>query len=94
MITQLNPPLPLDTPKGPGQATFLIDYGLEHDLYWVVFIDETRECWTLNNKDVRAQRNLTIGRGKFQPLEEKKISLSSVKSPEVKQPFVHQDTKA
>lgn len=91
MITQLNPPIPLDTPKGPGQATFLIDYGLEYDLYWVVFIDETRECWTLNNRDVRAQRNLTIGRGKFNmETKDKKISISAENESADKKTFVHQ----
>jgi len=82
MITQLNPPIPLDTPKGAGQATFLLDYGLEHDLYWVVFLDESRECWTFSNRDIRVQKNLTIGRGKFHEhaisKNEKKVSLSPV----------------
>jgi len=32
MITQLNPPLALDTVKGQGWAHFVIDYGPEHDL--------------------------------------------------------------
>lgn len=62
MILQLNPPLPLETPKGKGLAHFIIDYGIESDLYWVCFQDETRECWTWNNKDVKIQRNITIGR--------------------------------
>lgn len=62
MILQLNPPLPLETPKGKGLAHFIIDYGIESDLYWVCFQDETRECWTWNNKDVKIQKNITIGR--------------------------------
>lgn len=62
MIVQLNPPIPLDTPKGPGQAHFIIDYGKEDDLYWTVFLDENGECWTLNNKLIRAQKNITLGR--------------------------------
>ena len=74
------PPLPLDTPKGSGQATLLIDYGLEHDLYWVVFLDDSRECWTFGNRDIRAQANLTIGRGQFHksgpPLAMKPVSAS------------------
>ncbi|MES2770351.1 MAG: hypothetical protein V4596_14505 [Bdellovibrionota bacterium] len=61
-MIQLNPSIPLETPKGSGQAMFLIDYGTEHDLYWVVFIDDTRECWTFSNRDVRAQPNITMGR--------------------------------
>ena len=77
MITQLNPAIPMDTPKGPGQANFLIDYGMEHDLYWVVFIDKTRECWTLSNRDIRLQQNLSIGRGEFKSTHEKaKISIT------------------
>ncbi|MBC7712956.1 MAG: hypothetical protein H7177_06440 [Rhizobacter sp.] len=81
MITQLNPQIPMDTPKGPGLATFLIDYGMEHDLYWVVFIDESRECWTLSNRDVRVQQNLSIGRGKFR-INEKDKKVQSLIDPE------------
>jgi hypothetical protein len=36
MLTQLNPPLPLETSKGPGWAHFVIDYGPEAALLWVV----------------------------------------------------------
>jgi hypothetical protein len=62
MIIQLNPTIPLITPKGEGIAHFLIDYGIEHDLYWVTFITETQECWTFSNRDIRACKNITIGR--------------------------------
>ena len=40
----------------------LIDYGFEHDLHWVCFQDNTGECWTWNNKDIRIQNNITAGR--------------------------------
>lgn len=62
MIIQLNPPIPLSTPKGKGLCHFLIDYGIESHLYWVVFIDETGECWTFDNTQIRAQKNITMGR--------------------------------
>jgi hypothetical protein len=62
MIRQLHTPLPLDTPKGKGFAHFVIDYSQEHDLLWVVFVDETGECWTFNNKEIRLQSNITMGR--------------------------------
>lgn len=62
MILQLNPPIPLDTPKGPALAHFIIDYGIESNLFWVCFQDETGECWTWDNKVIRAQKNITIGR--------------------------------
>lgn len=62
MIIQLNPPIPLDTPKGSGFALFMIDYSQEHNLLFVVAIDETREIWTFSNHLVRMQKNITIGR--------------------------------
>jgi hypothetical protein len=64
MITQLNPPIPLETPKGRGFAHLLIDYGIEYDLIWVTFIDETGECWCFRNPEIRIQHNLTFGRKK------------------------------
>lgn|SRR5574337_1152692 len=60
MIIQLNPPIPLITPDGKGIAHFMIDYGVEHDLIWVVFLEDG-EIWCFLNKDVRAVENLTIG---------------------------------
>jgi len=62
MIVQLNPPIPLQTPRGNGLAHFLIDYGIEHNLMWVIFINETGECWTYQNSEIRAEKNITIGR--------------------------------
>lgn len=62
MITQLNPPLPLETPKGKAYAHFVIDYGLEYDLIWVCFLDENGECWSFENPEIRIQKNLTVGR--------------------------------
>lgn len=61
-MLQLNPPIPVETPKGKGWAHVLIDYSQEHDLLWVVFLDETGECWTLPNRDIRIQSNLSLGR--------------------------------
>jgi len=61
-MIQLNPPIPLITPKGKGWAFFLIDRSQEHDLEWVVFIDETGECWTFKNQQVKIQQNITMNR--------------------------------
>lgn len=73
MITQLNPPLHLETPKGPGWAHFVIDYGPESTLMWVVFMDADGACWTVANYEIRMTWNWTLGRRKptdrVQPLE-------------------------
>lgn len=62
MILQLNPSIPVVTPKGPAEALILIDYSPEHDLLWVTFLDETGECWTFPNHEIRAFENYSIGR--------------------------------
>lgn len=62
MITQLNPPLPLETPKGHGLAHFVIDYGPESHLLWVVFLDEGGGCWTVPNPEIRMQSNWSLKR--------------------------------
>lgn len=43
-------------------AHALIDYGPEHNILWVSFQDDTGECWTWQNKDIRSQGNITYGR--------------------------------
>ena len=50
------------TPKGKGYAHILIDYSQEHDLLWVVFLDETGECWSYPNKDIKITKNISLGR--------------------------------
>ncbi len=62
MILQLSPVLEVDTPKGRGHAEFLLDYGPEADLLWVVVMRDTGEIWTLRNADLRATANVSIGR--------------------------------
>ena len=62
MIKQLNPTIPMLTPKGEGYAHFLIDYGKEEHLLWVCFINETGECWTFRNPQIRLIANETFGR--------------------------------
>ncbi len=61
MILQLNPPIPVNCPKGSGLAHLVIDYGVEIDLVWVVFIDSTGECWSFKNPEIKTQKNITFG---------------------------------
>ena len=62
MILQLNPSIPVSTPKGNGLAILIIDYSCEHNLMWTVAIDDTGEVWTFQNYDIRMQKNITMGR--------------------------------
>lgn len=63
MIIQLDPPIPVYViNKGLGLAHLIIDYTIEHHLYWVVFMDDNGECWTVANPEIRAQKNITLGR--------------------------------
>ncbi len=63
---QLNPPFPvLIFHQGEwqkAQSHIMLDYGIENDLYWVCFLDSNGECWTMSNRYVRMQENVTIGR--------------------------------
>jgi len=62
-FTQLNPSLPvLVEGKGKGVAFAVIDYGEEHNLIWVVALDENGEIWCSPNPKVRMRANWTMGR--------------------------------
>lgn len=73
-LTQLDPVIVLNTPKGKAVAHFLIDYGYEHDLYWVCFQHDTGQCWTWSNKDITIDNNVTIGRN----VRDKLVNLDDV----------------
>lgn len=62
MHMQLDPMLPMTTPKGPGYAFILIDYSQEHDVVWGVADDATGEIWFWRNQCVRFRDNITMGR--------------------------------
>lgn len=66
-MIQLNPAIPVITPKGKALAHFLIDPGIESSLMWVCFQDDTGESWVWSNQDIRAQRNITHGRDHISP---------------------------
>lgn len=62
MLVQLDPALPMETPRGPGLAHMVIDYGVESDLLWVVFLDADGSCWAVPNPEVRLRTNWSAGR--------------------------------
>lgn len=61
-FTQLNPSIPLITPKGSSEAIGILDYGPEHDIIWICIQDNTGELWSWPNSKVKGFRNVTLGR--------------------------------
>jgi hypothetical protein len=63
MILQLNPALPLwHKDKGNFLAHFIHDPGIENEILFTGILEDSGEIWTFNNKVLRGQRNITIGR--------------------------------
>jgi hypothetical protein len=62
MMLQLNPPIPMVTPKGEGYAILVVDYSQEHHLMWVVALNDGGEIWMVENPQVRVHSNWTVGR--------------------------------
>jgi hypothetical protein len=62
-MLQLNPNIPIiRTSDGmKGYAFVLIDYSQEHDLLFVCAM-HNGEIWTLSNRDIRMQENISLGR--------------------------------
>lgn len=69
MMLQLNPQIPLITPKGNAQAIIVIDYSEEHDLKWVCIQDDTGEIWAWPNNQVRGFKNITTGRNNISEIK-------------------------
>lgn len=69
-MTQLDPPVPLETPAGDAMAYVLLDYGPEHHLRWVCFLAWSGECWTFDNTEVRLWSSITSGRTAITPFTE------------------------
>ena len=67
MLHQLNPTIPIircsDDMK--GYAFMVIDYSQEHHLLFVCAMDNG-EIWTLNNKEIRVQKNISLERNTIQ----------------------------
>ena len=78
---QLDPSFPVVTPKGEGYAYILIDYGPEYNLLWVCFLDDSGECWTYDNTQIRAQKNVTMGRRIFPVI--RRLTLQSLRNSRV-----------
>jgi hypothetical protein len=63
MIVQLNPTIPIIriSDKMNGYAFLIIDYSQEHHLLFVCAMDNG-EIWTLNNKEIRIPKNISLER--------------------------------
>jgi hypothetical protein len=61
-FTQLNPQIPVVTPKGAGWAFAVIDRSQEHPIEFVVSQDAGGEVWVWFQQDVRIAANQTYHR--------------------------------
>lgn len=61
MILQLNPTILVETPLGPGQALFLIDYGMHQNTCWVVALQRDGAVRHFDCNDVALSANHTYG---------------------------------
>lgn len=64
-ILQLNPPIPVYVTdiETMGYALGWIDYSQEHNLIWIVALDNLNgEVWLIQNPKIRLQGNYTMGR--------------------------------
>lgn len=63
MIVQLNPTIPIIriSDRMNGYAFLIIDYSQEHHLLFVCAMDNG-EIWTLNNKEIRIPKNISLDR--------------------------------
>ena len=65
VITRCLPPLPVDTPMGPGLAHWRIEHGLEMPTTYEVWLlegEHAREIREFRQTEIRAQSNMTAGR--------------------------------
>lgn len=63
MIIQLDPMLPVFIEKlGTGFAFAMIDYSQEHYVHFVIALDSDGSIWVLPNRNVKLQKNISIGR--------------------------------
>lgn len=67
MILQLNPQIPVITPKGTGYAWLITRYSQEHHLIWSVILDEDGTNWEFENPEIKVQWNYTLNRRSKNP---------------------------
>lgn len=61
-MLQLDPQVPVVSPKGNGQAIGWLDYSQEHHMIWIVAQDATGEVWLWSNSQIKLRDNPTTGR--------------------------------
>ena len=75
MITQLNPMIPIYrvSDNMEGYAFLVIDYSQEHNLLFTCAMDDG-ELWTLNNKEIKFCKNISLDRDVKKPKIVKKLT--------------------
>jgi hypothetical protein len=60
-VTRIDPPIPLDTPRGAAWAHFALDYGSEHHTLFGCFMCADGTFWWFPAPSIRLQPNLSLG---------------------------------
>lgn len=75
MILQLNPSIPVQTPKGSAEAIMAIHYSKEDYVYFLCILDEGGEMWLFDNTKVRGFKNLTLGRKNISEIDKQPFTV-------------------
>ncbi len=64
VLQRIDPPITLWIPEKNdyGLAHWILYQGIEEYLYFICFMEKTGECWTFDNRKVRGDVNITLGR--------------------------------
>lgn len=65
VIHEAQQQIEVDTPRGRGRIWLVTDYGAEIEKLFTVILYQSGEVWEFTNKDIKATKNLTMGRGEW-----------------------------
>ena len=73
MMLQLNPPIPVVTPKGDAMAILVIDYGPALNTIWVCVDDETLQIFHVDSCELKHAGNEMWNQPHPQPIEGRRV---------------------
>jgi hypothetical protein len=65
VIHECRQPVEVDTPQGRGRVWLVTEYGTEIEKVFTVVLAASGEIWEFSNRDIKATKNFTMGRGSW-----------------------------